>query len=288
MTRSMTSFARTEERLAGGALCWELRTVNHRYLEISPRLPEEFRVLDGTLRERIAARQRRGKVECQLRYQAPAAGAAELVVDEALAHRLAEAGAGIASLLDDPAPIDPLDILRWPGVLATPEPDLEPLRAAALELLERALDELQATREREGARLAVLIGERCAAMRAIVADVRARLPAIIEHQRRRLAERLAELAADANPERLEQEMAILANKLDVDEEVDRLASHLDEVEAVLARDEAIGRRLDFLMQELHREANTLGSKSADVATTRASVDLKVLIEQMREQVQNIE
>jgi len=288
MTRSMTSFARFEERHAAGSLCWELRTVNHRYLEVSPRLPEEFRVLETAIRELIAARLRRGKVECQLRFQPLAAGATELEVDEVLARRLAQAGATVTHLIEQAAPINPLDILRWPGVIVTPELDLKPLHEAALALLERAVGELQATREREGTRLAKLISERCITLREIVADVRTRLPAILDHQRQRLSDRLAELQAELNQERIEQEMAILANKLDVDEELDRLGTHVEEVLEVLQRDEPIGRRLDFLMQELHREANTLGSKSADVATTRASVDLKVLIEQMREQVQNIE
>jgi len=288
MIHSMTAFARLEERHAAGTLCWELRTVNHRYLEVSPRLPEEFRALEGTLRETAGKRLRRGKLDCQLRFQAAAAGEAELVVDEALARRVVAAGEAVAATLANPAPIDPLGVLRWPGVLNVAEVDFEPVRAAALALFERALDELQTTRAREGERLVELLLGRCEAMEPLVAQAAQRVPVVLDNLRQRLRDRLAELCAELNPERLEQEMALLANKLDVAEELDRLTAHIAEVRDVLRRDEAVGRRLDFLMQELHREANTLGSKSADVETTRISVDLKVLIEQMREQVQNIE
>ncbi|HEY5789621.1 MAG TPA: YicC/YloC family endoribonuclease [Gammaproteobacteria bacterium] len=288
MIRSMTSFARCEQRLEAGTLCWELRSVNHRYLEVSPRLPEEFRPLEGALRELAARRLGRGKLECQLRFLPAAAGAQELVVDQALAGRVVAAAEAIAALIAQPAAIDPLDVLGWPGVRVMPEVDLQPVLEAAQALFGRALDELQETRAREGQRLAQLLVERCDAMAAIAVEVRARLPEVLERLRQRLADRLAELRAELNQERLEQEMALLANKLDVAEELDRLDAHLAEVRAVLRRKEPVGRRLDFLMQELHREANTLGSKSADVSTTRASVDLKVLIEQMREQVQNIE
>jgi uncharacterized protein (TIGR00255 family) len=284
----MTAFARLEERHTAGTLCWELRTVNHRYLELSPRLPDEFRVLDARLRELAGKYLRRGKLDCQLRFQPAPTSDAELVVDEALAARVVAAGRTVAATLDPPAPIDPLDVLRWPGVLCAAEVDFEPVRAAALALFERGLDELRATRRREGARLADLITERCDAIGPLVGQARERMPTVLDNLRTRLRERLAEFDGELDRERLEQEMALLANKLDVAEELDRLTAHVAEVRDVLGRDEAVGRRLDFLMQELNREANTLGSKSADVETTRISVDLKVLIEQMREQVQNIE
>jgi uncharacterized protein (TIGR00255 family) len=288
MIHSMTAFARLEERHSAGTLCWELRSVNHRYLEVTPRLPEEFRVLETVLRERAGASLRRGKLDCQLRFQPAPASDVELVVDEPLAARIIDAATALANRIGNPGRIDPFDVLRWPGVLNVAEIDFEPTRAAALALFERGLEELRTTREREGARLAELISERCAAMDRLVAQARERLPDVLAHHRQRLADKLAELRADLDQERLEQEMALLANKLDVAEELDRLTAHLAEVRDVLVRDEAVGRRLDFLMQELNREANTLGSKSADVETTRISVDLKVLIEQMREQVQNIE
>ena len=288
MIHSMTAFARLEERHAAGTLCWELRSVNHRYLEVTPRLPEEFRVLETALRERAGASLRRGKLDCQLRFQPAPASDVELVVDEPLAARIIDAATALANRIGNPARIDPFDVLRWPGVLNVAEIDFEPARTAALALFERSLEELRATREREGTRLAELILERCAGMDLLVTQAQERLPEVLAHHRQRLADKLAELRADLDQERLEQEMALLANKLDVAEELDRLTAHLAEVRDVLVRDEAVGRRLDFLMQELNREANTLGSKSADVETTRISVDLKVLIEQMREQVQNIE
>lgn len=288
MISSMTSFARIERTTDTGSVYWELRSVNHRHLEVTPRLPEEFRPLETELRERTAARLRRGKVECQLRYQLAPEITAKLVVDEEVAREIIRAGQSVAALLDAPATIDPLDILRWPGVMKSVDIDFEPLRVAALEALDEALDELVQTRQREGERMRELIEQRCDGIDVIAAQVSKRLPQILQHQRERLLNRLAELKGELNSERVEQEMALLANKLDVDEELDRLRTHVTEVRAVLKRDEAVGRRLDFLMQELNREANTLGSKSADVETTRASVDLKVLIEQMREQVQNVE
>jgi len=288
MIHSMTAFARLEERHSAGTLCWELRTVNHRYLEVSPRLPDEFRVLEGQLRERAAGALRRGKLDCQLRFQPAPASDTELVVDDALAARVLAAAGGLAGRMENPARIDPFDVLRWPGVLSVPEIDYGPVREAALDLFERGLAELGSTRAREGARLADMILERCAGIEVLVTTAANRLPEVLAHHRQRLTDKLAELRAELDQDRLEQEMALLANKLDVAEELDRLKAHLAEVRDVLQRDEAVGRRLDFLMQELNREANTLGSKSADVATTRVSVDLKVLIEQMREQVQNIE
>jgi uncharacterized protein (TIGR00255 family) len=288
MIHSMTAFARLEERHPAGTLCWELRTVNHRYLEVTPRLPDEFRVLETKVRDSAAAALRRGKLDCQLRFQPLPAADVELVVDETLAARVIDAAGTLADRMDNPARIDPFDVLRWPGVLSVPEPDYGPVREAAMALLKRGLVELRETREREGQRIDGLVRERCDAMAALVIRARERLPEVLAHHRQRLADKLAELRADLDAERLEQEMALLANKLDVAEELDRLEAHLDEVRDVLARDEAVGRRLDFLMQELNREANTLGSKSADVETTRVSVELKVLIEQMREQVQNIE
>ena len=288
MIHSMTAFARLEEPHPAGTLCWELRTVNHRYLEVSPRLPEEFRVIESALRERAGKRLRRGKLDCQLRFQPAAGGASGLVVDDELAAEVIAAAQAVAHAIENPDRIDPFDVLRWPGVLDAEEADLEPVREKALELFERGLEELQTTREREGARLAELLEERCAGIESLVAQARERLPEVLDNHRRRLVDKLAELRAELDAERLEQEMALLANKLDVAEELDRLAAHVAEVREVLQRDEAVGRRLDFLMQEFNREANTLGSKSADVETTRISVDLKVLIEQMREQVQNIE
>jgi uncharacterized protein (TIGR00255 family) len=288
MIRSMTAFSRQEEVTEGGTLIWELKSVNHRFSEVSLRLPDELRLLEPKVREHIAQVVKRGKVEANLRLLAQPQTAQPLDIDQELASRVAHASREIDALLYNAAPVSAMDVLRWPGVLKAPQQNLDQLGESALGLLGRALDELLATRDREGARLKDVILERCEAMAVQAAKVRQRLPEIMQALRTRLQERLAALVAELDRERLEQELAILANKADVDEELDRLDTHLAEVRRVLEQDEPVGRRLDFLMQELNREANTLGSKSVDADLSRASVELKVLIEQMREQVQNIE
>ncbi|MDX1253194.1 MAG: YicC family protein [Gammaproteobacteria bacterium] len=288
MIHSMTAFARRDSETAEGALVWELRSVNHRFLEVSLRLPENLRGLESLARERIAARLQRGKVDGHLRFQTAPQEAAGLVLNRALVERLIGMSRAVDNMLLNPAPLNAFDILRWPGVLEAEEADLEPVQAAALALLEKTVEELAAARAREGEKLARIIAQRCDAMAALVQRVRGRLPEISQRLRERLIARFAELKAELDPVRLEQEMVILAQKMDVDEEMERLASHLDEVRRTLLQGGPAGRRLDFLMQELNREASTLGAKSADVETTRASMDMKVLIEQMREQVQNIE
>ncbi|KAA3629144.1 MAG: YicC family protein [Proteobacteria bacterium] len=288
MIRSMTAFARQELRADWGTLTWELRTVNHRYLEISTRLPEEFRVLEPEIREVVSTRLSRGKLECNLRFQQAPGVTPEVDVDQGLAQALVEANQLIEELLLNAAHINPMELLRWPGVLSLKGPDLEPVFDEAIQSLTSALEELITTREREGERINAVISQRCTAMRDLVEEAKQRLPEVLERQRQRLIERLIEIRDELKEDRLEQEMVMFAQKIDVAEELDRLETHIDEVERVLERDEAVGRRLDFLMQELNREANTLGSKSADIETTRIAVDLKVLIEQMREQVQNIE
>jgi uncharacterized protein (TIGR00255 family) len=288
MIKSMTSFAREARSGELGELVWELRSVNHRFLEPYIRLPEEQRSLEPAVRERLAARLQRGKVECGLRY-VPAVGAAgALRVNRPFVTQLIAAASEVGRMVGQSSSPQPLELLRWPGVLLEEERDLDAVAAAALELLDRAIETLLANRAREGERLAVLLRERCDRLAESVSRVRARMPQILEGVRRRMADRLAELRAELDPGRLEQEMALIAARLDVDEEMDRLEAHLAEVRDVLRRDEPVGRRLDFLMQELNREANTLGSKSADVETTREAVEMKVLIEQMREQVQNLE
>ena len=288
MIRSMTAFASESRTGDFGELAWEIRTVNHRFLEPHVRLPEDLRALDTVVRARLSARLQRGKVDCGLRYT-PAVGAqGTLRINRPFVEQLLAAGHEIGTMIGRGVEPSPFELLRWPGVIQESEPDLDQVTAAALELLERALDTLLATREREGARLRELLLERCERLEQSVVRVRLRLPEVLAGVRQRLAERLGELRAELDPLRLEQEIAILASKLDVDEELDRLQAHTAEVRDVLARDEPVGRRLDFLMQELNREANTLGSKSADVAVTREAVELKVLIEQMREQVQNLE
>ena len=288
MIRSMTAFARQEADTTLGSLSWEIRSVNHRYLELAIRLPDELRAAEHAVRERLNARLGRGKVDCSCRYR-PAAGAlSPVTVDRDRLSRVLDACREVAGQMEQSAPLNPIELLRWPGVVREVEPDTRPLQEQALELLDRTLDELVATREREGAKIRDLLQQRCMAMGELVEDARRRLPEIRLATREKLMARLAELQAPADPGRLEQELVYLAQKMDVDEEMDRLGGHIEEVRHVLGRDEPVGRRLDFLMQELNREANTLGSKSAAPETTRISVELKVLIEQMREQVQNAE
>lgn len=288
MIRSMTAFARSERRGEWGQLTWELRSVNHRYLEVSLRFPEELRSLEQVVRERVSARIRRGKVECNLRFRPDPAATPEIVLNGEYLDRLLQACGGVEGRLPRAAPVNPVDLLRWPGVVSEAERDLGAVMEEALAGLDAALAEMVATREREGEQIAGWLLSRCEAIDTQAAEVRERLPAIRDRLRERMLSRLAEIAVEADPGRLEQELALQAQKMDVDEELDRLSGHVAEVRRVLTRDEPVGRRLDFLMQELNREANTLGSKSVDADTTRAAVELKVLIEQMREQVQNAE
>ncbi len=252
------------------------------------RLPEEFRAIEPGVRELVSQKLGRGKVDCNLRFEAGAGSAAGIMVNERLALQVIEAAKEIGHLQHEAVPPRTIDIMRWPGVLEAEKQDFTPLQRQAQELLSEALDSMVENRQREGARLAELIQLRCASLQQQVDIVRVRMPEILAGMRERLRTRLEELAGDLDEGRLEQEMALLAQKLDVDEEMDRLESHLKEVEQVLERDEPVGRRLDFLMQELNREANTLSSKSNDAETTKVAVEMKVLIEQMREQVQNIE
>ena len=288
MIRSMTAFSRQEASSEVGDLVLEIRTVNHRYLDISLRLPEELRNLEPVLREQIAARLGRGKLECNLRYSSPELAESELPVDDERVKRIAHACRHIDSYLYSPAPISSLDVLRMPGVIQSKPVDLEQLKNAVTQLLGHALDDLIAAREREGQKLAQVIRERCDLMDEIVATVKQQLPDILQLWRQKLLERINEAKVELDQDRLEQEMVYIAQKTDVAEEIDRLSMHVEEVKRVLEADKPVGRRLDFLMQELNREANTLGSKPIHTDTTRASVDLKVFIEQMREQVQNIE
>jgi uncharacterized protein (TIGR00255 family) len=289
MIASMTGFARREATGAWGTLVCELRSVNHRFLEASLRLPDELRVAEGELRARLVKQLRRGKVDCSLNYRRAVVGAAgALEIDSAALERLLAAVHVVARTMPQAAAVNALDVLRWPGVVRDESAAGDELLAAAYAVFGATLDELVAARAREGLRLRELLEQRCAGLEALVADVRARLPEVHARMRARLTERLAELAASADPERLEQELAILLQRLDVDEELERLSGHIAEVRRVIAGNEPAGRRLDFLMQELNREANTLSSKSQDLETTRSAVDMKVLIEQMREQVQNAE
>ena len=287
MIRSMTGFARRERQFPWGLLAWEVKTVNHRYLEIGCRLPEEFRVGESEFRQAIAASARRGKVECALHYR-PAAAAGTLEVDADLLTSLTQRVRQIAADAGAAARIEVLDLLRWPGVIRDGSRDYAPMLTAAHALLAEALAELARFRDSEGGRLREALEQRCAGLIDFAARVAERLPEVRSRIRARLLDRIAQLTSEVDHDRLEQELAILAQRLDVDEEIDRLRGHVAEVRKTFGGQEAAGRRLDFLMQELNREANTLSSKSQDIETTRAAVDMKVLIEQMREQVQNIE
>lgn len=288
MLHSMTGFARASADSSLGTLTWELRAVNHRYLDLLFKMPDELRASEAAFRQQAGERLKRGKVECILHFRRAFDADKDLRLDKDLVALLARRIDEISAVLDDPDEVDPMDLLRWPGVIQPPDTDGESLVFEAGTLLERALDALGAMRRSEGERIAELIGSRCDEILRIAASVRARLPDVLEATRNRQRDRLARLAVDADPERLEVELAMVAQKLDVDEELDRLDSHVREIRDSLTAGGPVGRRLDFLMQECNREANTLGSKSADTETTKAAVDLKVLIEQMREQIQNVE
>ncbi|MEQ5803799.1 YicC/YloC family endoribonuclease [Halomonas sp. H10-9-1] len=287
MVHSMTAFARQEHAAPWGTLQLELRSVNQRYLEPHFRLPESLRDLEPAFRDALRARLARGKVEVSLRFDA-AGDNARLAVNGARLAELAQALAEVCQTVEATTPPDALALLDYPGVLESRGPDPETIKAEALALFERALDDLVAGRAREGEKLADLIRERLAGIEAQVGEVRRLMPQILERQRAQLLERLEAVISELDPQRLEAELTLLAHKADVDEELDRLATHVAEVERQLKQKGPVGRRLDFLMQELNREANTLSSKSVVASTTRCAVELKVLIEQMREQIQNIE
>jgi uncharacterized protein (TIGR00255 family) len=288
MIASMTGFARREASGEWGTLVCELRSVNHRFLEVGFRLPDELRSAEGELRARLASRLRRGKVDCTMSYRRPQGTGGALEVDAAAVERLLGAVEVVSRSLREPSGVSALEVLRWPGVLREDTVGGEQLLAAAGALFAATLDELSAARAREGQRLRTLLEQRCLTLEGLIAGVRARLPEVHARARARLGERLAELSSGVDRERLEQELALLLQRLDVDEELERLAGHVVEVRRVIGGGEPAGRRLDFLMQELNREANTLSSKSQDLETTRSAVDMKVVIEQMREQVQNAE
>ena len=289
MPRSMTGFSRREAKLSWGTAVWEIRSVNHRYLEPSFRLPEDFREIEPHLRDAMRKSLQRGKVEASLSIQWEHEAEADLGINLSRVTQLAKAATQINDVLGKAAaPLSALEILKWPGVMQKQELDREVMQAAVLSVFEDALTGLIEHRSREGAELEQLILQRLDAVSAQVVKVRARMPEILAAQREKLQTKLAALQIDLDPERLEQEIVMLAQKADVDEELDRLDTHVIEVKRSLKQTDSLGRRLDFLMQELNREANTLSSKSIVSDTTQAAVELKVLIEQMREQVQNIE
>lgn len=287
MPASMTGYAHAAERVAAGDLDCELRCVNHRYADLSLRLAEELRTIEPRLRDLLHSRVKRGRLECTIRFK-PAENTGPLQLNSDALTGLLAVASGLRDRAPALTPLSVAEVLRWPGVAPGAPVDSEKLEAEALTLAGRTLEELLVTRRREGERLRALIETRLDEARTLCERVREWLPQIAEGQRAKLLARLAELREQTDPSRIEQELLLLLQRQDVAEELDRLGLHIDEVGSTLDQDQAVGRRLDFLMQELNREANTLGSKSADARLARASVDLKVLIEQMREQVQNIE
>jgi uncharacterized protein (TIGR00255 family) len=288
MLTSMTGFARQAAECPLGTLTWELRAVNHRYLDVQFRLPEELRANEIELRQQVASQLKRGKIECSLHFRRVISESAELKLNHELVGQINAKLKELSKLLDDTDEVDPIAVLRWPGVVTEPDVDTTPLYEEASRLLGQTLAALGAMRASEGERIAEMIEARCREILRISSSIRNRMPDVLAAVRARQQERIDKLDIEADPARLEMELALIAQKLDVDEELDRLDSHVSEIRDVMASNEPVGRRLDFLMQELNREANTLGSKSADTDTTKASVELKVLIEQMREQIQNVE
>jgi len=288
MILSMTGFAAVAADLPGLSVAVELRSVNHRYLDVTVKLPDELRALETTLRERLAAALKRGKVECRVALARSVGASAAMAVDPKRVSALADAASEVRQLVPGAAPLSTAEILRWPGVLIEPAVEADTLAQTVQALVDRALAELAAARAREGAKLADVLLARCADIDAQVTRVAPRIPAIHAAYVEKLGARLREAGLDANEERLKQELALFATKVDVAEELARLTTHVTEVRRVLAQGGSAGKRLDFLAQELHREANTLGSKSVDAELSQASLELKVAIEQMREQVQNLE
>ena len=288
MISSMTGFAAAQRDSASGTLVIELRSVNHRYLELHMRLDDALRAFEPQLRDAISARLQRGKVECRVSLMAPAGASTLAELNLTVLEQLAKLSASVQHRFPQSRPLAVADILRWPGVLATDEIAADALAAELADALEQTLADLAASRAREGEKLAAVILDRLAQMEALVAKTRPLLPALLQAYQEKLASRIREALQTADESRIHQELALYAQKIDVDEELERLTAHLQEVRRVIRTGGAVGKRLDFLMQELNREANTLGSKSVSSETSQVSMELKVLIEQMREQVQNIE
>ncbi|WP_116475023.1 YicC/YloC family endoribonuclease [Zobellella maritima] len=287
MIHSMTAYARQEFKQDWGTAVWEIRSVNQRYLETYTRLPEQFRSLEPLVREKLRARLQRGKVECGLRFESNLANQGQLQMNKALAEQLIEGATWVMEKAGHGS-MNPLDILRWPGVMEAQAQDMDALSQQLMTCLDKVVDDFLAARASEGDKLKQLIEQRLTGIEQEVAKVKTRMPAIMDWQRQRLLERFEEAKIELDPQRLEQEMVLLAQKVDVAEELDRLNTHITETRKILKKGGACGRRLDFMMQEFNRESNTLGSKSISTEITASAVELKVLIEQMREQIQNIE
>ena len=288
MISSMTAYARKEINQSWGTASWELRSVNQRYLETYIRMPEQFRSLEPIIRERLRGRLTRGKIECNLRFELdPASQHQELSLNEDLARQVLSAVNWIKTEYKS-GDVNPIDVLRWPGVLSAKEQNLDSISQEILALLDEAINELITVREREGEVLRDLIIQRLDSITTEVEKIRQWMPQILEWQKERLQNKLAEANIEFDKSRLEQEIVLMAQRIDVAEELDRLMTHVKETYAILKKNEAVGRRLDFMMQEFNRESNTIASKSINADVTASAIELKVLIEQIREQVQNIE
>ncbi len=285
---SMTGYAAVTREFPWGALNLELRSVNHRYLDIQFRLPDDLRPIESALREALAARVSRGKVECRATFSVAPAAPKTPQINEGLLRQVLALDAKVRAAAPGAASLDAADILRWPGMLGTETLPLEEMRNTCRELLAAVLVEFSETRAREGDKLKQLLLERAAGVESRIAEVMPRIPQVIAAYQERLTTRLREAIGGGEEERIRQEVTLFAARVDVDEELSRLVAHISELKRTLASGGAVGKKLDFLMQELNREANTLGSKSADLAVTQAALALKLLIEQMREQIQNIE
>ena len=283
----MTGYAAVSDESPVGGLSLDLRSVNHRYLDIQFRMPDELRLLEADLRERISAHVSRGKVECRIGLTMPPTLNA-MQLDEALLARLKELDERVRLTLPDAQSLRVADVLRWPGMLGSDSLPVEVIKEKCLQLADQACADLSAARAREGEKLKVVLLERASSVEQIVNDLAPRIPQLVSVYQERLSARLREAMLDPENDRLKQEVVMFAAKIDVDEELQRLSTHVSEIRRILDKGGTVGKRLDFLMQELNREANTLGSKSADVAVTQGAMSLKVLIEQMREQIQNIE
>ena len=288
MIYSMTGFAAVAAELDTGSIALELRAVNHRYLDLQLRMPDELRLLEPMLREAISAQLTRGKVECRIGFAARQSEQNPAQLNRALLRQLAQWNDEVQAVLPEACNLSVADVLRWNGVLESATLSADALRTTVLELLQQALREFAAAREREGDKLKAFLLQRVAQIESLCITVAPRIPAAIAAYEEKLAARLSAAMQNADDERLHQEISLFASKIDVDEELSRLQAHLVEMKRVLEQGGTVGKRLDFLMQELHREANTLGSKSVDAEVSRASMEMKLLIEQMREQIQNIE
>jgi len=288
MICSMTGYATATRETGAGTLNVELRSVNHRYLDIQFRVPDDLRSIEPMLREVLAAKLNRGKIECRVSFAARVGAGRPIEMNDALLRQLIELDARVRTAHPESAALSVSDILRWPGMLAAEALPVEELKITCRELLVAVLDDFVATRGREGEKLKDVLLERAVGIERLIAEVAPRMPGAIAVYQEKLAARLREVMVSGDEERIRQEIALFANKVDVDEELSRLAAHIGELRHILEGGGTVGKRLDFLMQELNREANTLGSKSAEIAITQVSIDLKLLIEQMREQIQNIE